>query len=115
MIDAQTMELHYTKHAAAYTKNLNEAVQAENVNIQQTSLEQLLANISKYSAKMRNNAGGHYNHELFWQCMHVPSATPMPTGKLIAAIKKDFNSFAAFQSQFNDAAKNTLGVVGSGC
>src|SRR3954470_17385315 len=46
VIDAQTMELHYTKHAAAYAKNLNEAVQAENVNTQQTPLEQLLTNIS---------------------------------------------------------------------
>jgi len=109
VIDAQTMELHYTKHAAAYAKNLNEAVQAENVNTQQTSLEQLLANISKYSAKMRNNAGGHYNHELFWQCMHSPSASAMPSGKLMAAIEKDFKSFAAFQSQFNDAAKNRFG------
>jgi len=109
VIDAQTMELHYTKHAAAYAKNLNEAVQAEGVNMQQTSLEQLLANISKYSTKMRNNAGGHYNHELFWQCMHSPVATPMPSGKLLAAIEKDFNSFAAFQSQFNDAAKNRFG------
>src|SRR3954462_8133887 len=109
VIDAQTMELHYTKHAAAYAKNLNEAVQAENVNTQQTSLEQLLANISKYSAKMRNNAGGHYNHELFWQCMRSPAGTPMPSGKLMATIEKDFNSFAAFQSQFNDAAKNRFG------
>jgi len=109
VIDAQTMELHYTKHAAAYAKNLNEAVQAEGVNTQQTSLEQLLANISKYSTKMRNNAGGHYNHELFWQCMHAASATPMPSGKLMAAIEKNFNSFATFQSEFNNAAKNRFG------
>ena len=110
VIDAQTMELHYTKHAAAYAKNLNEAAQAENVNTQQTPVEQLLANISKYSMKMRNNAGGHYNHELFWKCMSSPAgAEVMPSGKLKAAIEKDFNSFAAFQSEFNDAAKNRFG------
>jgi Fe-Mn family superoxide dismutase len=109
VIDAQTMELHYTKHAAGYAKNLSEAAQAEGVNTQQTTVEQLLANISKYSTKMRNNAGGHYNHELFWKCMNSPTATPMPSGKLLEAINRDFNTFAAFQSAFNDAAKNRFG------
>ncbi|TKK64916.1 superoxide dismutase [Ilyomonas limi] len=109
VIDAQTMELHYTKHAASYAKNLSEAMQAENVNTRQTSLEQLLVNISKYSIKMRNNAGGHYNHELFWQSMNAPSAAPMPSGKLLAAVEKDFNSFATFQNEFNNAAKNCFG------
>ena len=109
VIDAQTMELHYTKHAAAYAKNVNEAALAENVNTQQTSIEQLLANISKYSPKMRNNAGGHYNHELFWKCMAPPSANAMPAGKLKEAIERDFGSFAAFQNQFNEAGKIRFG------
>lgn len=109
VIDAQTMELHYTKHAAGYAKNLNEACAAENVNTKTTSLEQLLSGISKYSTKMRNNAGGHYNHELFWKCMQPPTAAAMPSGKLLAAIEKDFSSFATFKNTFNDAAKNRFG------
>jgi superoxide dismutase, Fe-Mn family len=61
-IDALTMEIHYTKHAAGYCKNLNEAYVAE-VKEKNISLEKVLNNISAYSTKMRNNAGGHYNHE----------------------------------------------------
>ena len=76
------MEIHYTKHAAAYAKNLADACAAENVNTQTTSLETVLASVSKYSAKMRNNGGGHYNHELFWKIMAPQSATSSPSGKL---------------------------------
>jgi Fe-Mn family superoxide dismutase len=108
VIDAQTMELHYSKHAAAYAKNLNEACTAENVNKETTSLEQLLAGISKYSVKMRNNAGGHYNHELFWKTMQATSSA-MPTGKLMDAINTNFTSFAAFKNEFNEAAKTRFG------
>jgi Fe-Mn family superoxide dismutase len=76
-IDALTMEIHYSKHAAAYAKNLQDAAAAENVNTNST-LEDVLQKISGYSAKMRNNAGGHYNHELFWQCMKAaPGGTPI--------------------------------------
>jgi Superoxide dismutase len=107
-IDAQTMEIHYTKHAAAYAKNLGEAVIAEKVNITNTPLETLLSGISKYSAKMRNNGGGHYNHELFWQSMGSTSAEK-PTGKLLTGIEKDFGSFEAFKNKFNDAAKSRFG------
>ncbi len=64
IIDATTMEIHYSKHAAAYCKNLKEAALAEKVDSNKP-LEDLLVKVSKYSAKMRNNAGGHYNHELF--------------------------------------------------
>ncbi len=109
VIDAMTMEIHYSKHAAGYAKNLADAVKDEKVDTQKTSLEKLLANISKYSVKMRNNAGGHYNHELFWKSMQAPSATTAPSGKLMDAIKKDFNSFEAFKTQFTDAGKNRFG------
>src|SRR6476660_439063 len=68
VIDAQTMELHYSKHAAAYAKNLKEAAQAEKIDTSKP-LEDVLKNVSKYSAKVRNNGGGHYNHELFWKSM----------------------------------------------
>jgi len=107
-IDALTMEIHYTKHAAAYAKNLNEAVVAEKVDISSTSLEVLLSKVSKYSSKLRNNGGGHYNHELFWQSM-APNTVPKPSGKLLAGIEKDFGSFEAFKTQFTDAGKSRFG------
>ncbi|HMU25543.1 MAG TPA: superoxide dismutase [Ferruginibacter sp.] len=108
IIDAQTMEIHYTKHAAGYAKNLNEAVKQENV-AAGTSLETLLSKVSKYSTKMRNNAGGHYNHELFWKCMRPKTADNKPTGNLLQAIETEFGSFANFKSKFSDAGKTRFG------
>jgi len=107
-IDAMTMEIHYTKHAASYAKNLAEATAAEGVNAGSTSLENLLSNISKYSVKMRNNAGGHYNHELFWQVMG-PKQNAKPAQALMSAIQRDFGSYEAFTTQFSDAGKNRFG------
>ena len=107
-IDAMTMEIHYTKHAAAYAKNLADACVAEKVDTNNTSLTALLKNISHYSLKMRNNAGGHYNHELFWQMMK-PAPASLPTGKLSEAINKTFGSFEAFKTAFGDAAKTRFG------
>jgi len=107
-IDAMTMEIHHTKHAAGYTKNLNDACVAEKVDVKTTSITSLLTSISKYSTKMRNNAGGHYNHELFWQSMQ-PAPASMPTGSLAKAIEKSFGTFADFQKAFSEAAKNRFG------
>jgi Fe-Mn family superoxide dismutase len=107
-IDAMTMEIHHTKHAAGYTKNLNDACVAEKVDVKTTSITSLLASISKYSTKMRNNAGGHYNHELFWQSMQ-PAPASMPTGSLAKAIEKSFGTFADFQKAFSESAKNRFG------
>jgi superoxide dismutase, Fe-Mn family len=108
-IDAMTMEIHYTKHAATYAKNLSEAVTAENVNTSVTSLEDLLASISKYSTKMRNNAGGHYNHSLFWQFMNAPGKGGAPSDSLAASIKSSFGSMDGLKTKFNDAAKSRFG------
>jgi len=107
-IDAMTMEIHHTKHAAGYTKNLNDACVAEKVDMQNKSIYELLYNISKYSVKMRNNAGGHYNHELFWQSMQPAPAT-IPTGNFLKEIENSFGSFADFQKAFTEAAKNRFG------
>jgi Fe-Mn family superoxide dismutase len=107
-IDAATMELHYSKHAASYAKNLKEAAAAEKVDTTKP-LEDVLANISKYTPKMRNNGGGHYNHEMFWQCMRPKQNDNKPTGKLIEAIEKNFTSLANFKTQFSDAGKNRFG------
>jgi superoxide dismutase, Fe-Mn family len=108
VIDAMTMEIHYSKHAATYSKNLKDAAQAEGVDITKP-LEDVLAKISKYSVKMRNNGGGHYNHELFWKCMRPKTADNKPSGKLLEAIEKTFTSFADFKKQFADAGKNRFG------
>lgn len=107
-IDAQTMEIHYTKHAATYAKNLADACVAEKVDTSNTSLITLLNSISKYSPKMRNNAGGHFNHELFWQLMK-PAPSTAPSGTLAEAINKTFGSFADFQKAFGEAAKSRFG------
>lgn len=106
-IDATTMELHYTKHAATYATNLQDAAKAEGVDTTKP-LEEVLRNISKYSVKMRNNGGGHYNHELFWKIMSPDSGTA-PQGSLAAAITSSFGSFDAFKTQFSDAGKNRFG------
>jgi len=106
-IDAMTMELHYTKHAAAYTKNLNEAAVAEikGVNL---SIEEVLRNISSFSVKMRNNGGGHFNHEFFWKTMK-PGASVLHDGKLKESILSSFNSFDNFKSKLSDAAMSRFG------
>lgn len=107
IIDAQTMEIHYTKHAAGYSKNLKEAAEAEGA--QGKTVEEILGSLSKYSTKMRNNAGGHYNHEMFWQCMRPAQNNNMPGRKLSTAINDNFGSFDNFQTQFNDAAASRFG------
>jgi Fe-Mn family superoxide dismutase len=108
IIDAMTMEIHYSKHAAAYSKNVKDAAATEAVDITKP-LEDVLAKISKYSAKMRNNGGGHYNHELFWQCMRPKTTDNKPSGKLAEAIDKTFTSFGEFKKQFSDTGKNRFG------
>ncbi|HAO46103.1 MAG TPA: superoxide dismutase [Ferruginibacter sp.] len=108
VIDAMTMEIHYSKHAAAYAKNVKEAAGAEKVDITKP-LEEVLAKISSYSAKMRNNGGGHYNHELFWQCMQPKKEGNTPSGSLQQSITQAFGSFDEFKKQFTDAGKNRFG------
>jgi superoxide dismutase, Fe-Mn family len=108
VIDALTMEIHYSRHAASYAKALGEETTAAGVNTATTTLETLLNNISKYSVKMRNNAGGHYNHELFWRCM-APKNEAKPESNLMSAIQRDFGSYEAFTTQFSDAGKNRFG------
>ncbi len=107
VIDARTMEIHYTKHASAYASNLASAATEEKVDTSKP-LENVLSSISRYSAKMRNNGGGHYNHELFWNIMS-PNAGGEPEGKLADAINTSFGSFDLFVTQFETAAKTRFG------
>lgn len=106
-IDALTMEIHYTKHASAYTKNLNDAATTEfkDANL---SLEDALKTVSKFSAKLRNNGGGHYNHELFWNCMQ-PAAPALHEGILKQSILSSFNSYENFKTKLSDAAITRFG------
>ncbi len=104
-IDAATMEIHFTKHAAAYTKNMNEAIAAESV--QASSLDALLANVSKYSVKLRNNAGGHYNHESFWTWM-TPGGKAMSSG-FAQAVETAFGSTSDMKNKFADAGIKRFG------
>lgn len=106
-IDAMTMEIHYTKHAAAYAKNLRDAASDEKVDASKP-LEEVLIHISNYSTKMRNNGGGHYNHELFWKIM-TPSGQGSPNSKLAEAITGTFGSFEDFQGQLESAAGDRFG------
>lgn len=105
-IDAKTMEIHHDKHHAAYTTNLNNAIKG--TEWENKSIEDILANISKAPAAVRNNGGGYYNHNLFWTIMG-PNAGGAPTGELAEAINKAFGSFDAFKTQFADAATKRFG------
>jgi superoxide dismutase, Fe-Mn family len=107
-IDAKTMEIHYTKHAAGYSKNLVDAAKEVGINIEEP-LENVLAKISTYNTKVRNNAGGHYNHEMFWKSLQAPKANNKPTGKLLKDIEKTFGSFADFKLIFANTSKNRFG------
>jgi Fe-Mn family superoxide dismutase len=106
MIDSMTMEIHYTKHAATYTKNLNDAAAAEIK--ENKSLEEIMRNISSYSAKLRNNGGGHYNHELFWKCMQ-PVGSSLQEGVLKNAINSSFGSYENFKNKLSEAAMTRFG------
>ena len=111
VIDALTMEIHYTKHAAGYAKNLQDACASEKVDTQSMPLMSLLSQLGRYSEKMRNNAGGHYNHEFFWQSLRAPQmgVSNQPSGTLAAAIEKKFSSFEQFKLQFAEVAKSRFG------
>ncbi len=105
-IDAMTMEIHHTRHHKAYFDNLQAAVKDQAM--AEMTFGELLANISQFPAVVRNNGGGHFNHELFWTVMS-PNGGGKPNGALFDAIIKDFGSFEAMQEQFNNAAKTRFG------
>lgn len=109
-IDAKTMEIHHTKHHQAYIDNANKALEGtEWANLPVEELIQKLGEVpaDKKNA-LRNNAGGHANHSLFWQVMG-PNAGGQPSGELLEAINSAFGSFDAFKEKFEDAAKTRFG------
>lgn len=104
-IDALTMEIHYGKHHATYIKNVNDAIAAEKISY--ASEKDFFANVSKLSPKARNNGGGAWNHNFFWQVMAPGSSAP--AGKLADAINGTFGSFDKFKEQFTQAAMTRFG------
>jgi len=105
-IDAKTMEIHHTKHHQGYVTKLNNAI--EGTELENQSIEEILASVSKHSGAVRNNGGGHYNHDLFWNVL-APSAGGTPSGDLADAINKAFGSFDEFKEKFAAAAATRFG------
>lgn len=114
-IDAQTMELHYTKHHQAYITNLNDCV-AKNPELQNKSVEWLIQNIEKIDESsvktiIKNHGGGHANHSFFWSIMMAPSRVmPQgPVGDLSQAIIKKYQSYEGMKDQLSAQAKSVFG------
>ena len=105
-IDARTMEIHYTKHHQGYVNKLNAAI--KDTEADDKSLLELLQNMSKYNTAVRNNAGGHYNHSLFWELLS-PSPELAPSGELKSAIDAKWGNLDAFKEAFNKAAATRFG------
>jgi len=105
-IDALTMEIHHDKHHAAYVNNLNAAITGTDIDKQ--SLEEILKNISKHSPAVRNNAGGHYNHTMFWQLM-MPGGSNTPSGALSDAINSTFGNYDEFKNKLTTAGTTRFG------
>lgn len=105
-IDARTMEIHYSKHHAGYTNNLNAAVAG--TEMEGKSIEALLSGISNLPVAVRNNGGGFYNHKLFWEVIG-PNGGAKPSGALLDAITRDFGSYESFKETFNKAAATRFG------
>ena len=107
-IDAQTMEIHHGRHHQAYVNNLNAQI-ANFPELADLSLEQMQRQISQFNTAVRNNGGGHYNHELFWQMMAPADQSGEPSAELRAAIESSFDSLEAMQKAFDQAALTRFG------
>jgi Fe-Mn family superoxide dismutase len=104
-IDAATMEIHHTKHHQAYIDKLNKAI--EGTEWAGKSLEEILMNVSKLERLVRNNAGGHWNHNFFWTVLGPNGGEP--SGELLEMINKSFGSFEEFKTKFNESATTLFG------
>ena len=105
-IEARTMELHYSKHYLAYTNSLNKAL--KNTEYEDITIEEILSKSVADSLNLRNNAGGYYNHSLFFECIG-PIAGGQPKDTLASAMNNDFGSFEGFKNQFKNAANKQFG------
>lgn len=105
-IDALTMEIHYSKHYLTYTNNLNKTIAG--TDSENLTIEEILKKLDLSNDDLRNNAGGYYNHSLFWESM-APKAGGQPKDTLATAIARDFGSYDDFKVQFKEAATKQFG------
>lgn len=105
-IDTATMQIHHGKHHAGYTANLNNAI--EGSDLADSSIDDILSGMDMNNGALRNNAGGFYNHSLFWKVMS-PNGGGEPSGELAEAINTTFGSFSAFKDEFAKAAATRFG------
>lgn len=108
-LDAQTMEIHHTKHHQSYIDNLNKSIEGHQ-DLNEKSAEELIKNLESVPEDIRiavkNNAGGHFNHSFFWTILKKDVA---PRGEILEAIEKDFGSLDEFKKQFKQAAITQFG------
>lgn len=105
-IDSRTMEIHHSKHHQGYVNNLNKAILG--TKFEKLSLNSILLNVSNASDVIRNNAGGHYNHSLFWQIL-TPKSNSQPSEDLTIAIKESFGKMDSLQTTLQKAAMARFG------
>ncbi|MEN8125755.1 MAG: superoxide dismutase [Bacteroidota bacterium] len=105
-IDARTMEIHHTKHHNGYTNNLNNAITG--TDLEGRSIKEILNNLDMNNTAVRNNGGGYYNHNLFWEVMS-PNGGGDPTGDVADAIKSSFGTYESFKEIFSKAAATRFG------
>lgn len=106
-IDSETMEIHHDRHHKGYVDNLNKAI--EGTDAADLSLEDLMKNISKYPAGVRNNGGGHFNHSLFWTVLSPNLNNDTPQGNLLEAINSKFGSLEDLKELINKAGATRFG------
>lgn len=105
-LSALTLEMHYSKHYLTYTNNLNKAIAG--TPLENLTIEEVLSKLDVNDAAIRNNAGGYYNHSLYWKCM-APKAGGQPKDSLASAMIKDFGSFENFSTLFKEEATKQFG------
>ena len=105
-IDAKTMEIHYGKHHNGYTNNLNNIISG--TEDEGKSIEEILKSLDLNNSGLRNNGGGYYNHNLFWEIMG-PNSGGSPAGEIGESINSNFGSFENFKDEFSKAAATRFG------
>jgi Fe-Mn family superoxide dismutase len=105
-IDAKTMEIHYGKHHNGYTNNLNNIISG--TDNEGKSIEDILNSLDLKNQGLRNNGGGFYNHNLFWEIMG-PNGGGEPSGEISESINSNFGSFENFKEEFSKAAATRFG------
>jgi len=104
-VDPETMDIHYNKHYKGYVKKLNDALSKKNY--KDVDLEDIIKSISKYDTKVRNNAGGAFNHALFWKMLSPKKQ--IPKGEIFEKITKQYGNIKKMKDEFNDVAKERFG------